>query len=150
MGDQVDLAWESFFILIAGEIGIILTAVTAFRTYFVSRHNNKGAKKSPESQNQQYSWSRYLFKLLLTPSLWRSTIKARSASGGGYEANEYGHLPSENLPQIPRAHMTGVRTFIDRRGRGTNNSHLMESKAIQEGEETWRLQKNNHDPVDQV
>lgn len=151
MGGQVDLVWESFFIIIAGEIGIILTAVTAFRAFFVSRHkgDHRGAKKWPEQRTQLHSRSEYLLKLLITPSLWRSKNRTQSASEG-YEASKYGHLPSGNLPDIPRAHMTGVRTFIDRRGRGKDTSHIMESQAIKEGEETWPLHKNNHNPVDEV
>ncbi|MCJ1349761.1 hypothetical protein MMC31_008002 [Peltigera leucophlebia] len=151
MGGLVDIEWEFFFIIIAGEIGVILTALTAFRTLFVSRHkgDNRGARKLPELRTQPHSRSGYLLKLLVTPSLWRSKMRAQSVSGG-YAANEYDHSPSGNLPDIPRAHVTGVRTFIDRCGRGTNTSHIMESQAIKEEKETWPLHKNNHNPVDQV
>ena len=157
MGGLVDLGWELFFVIIAGEIGIILTAMTAFRAFFVSRHkgDNRGVKKSelPESRSQLHSRSGYFLKLLVTPSLWRFRTRAQSASGG-YAANEFDrHLPSGNLPDIPRAHMTGVQTFIDRCGRGTttNTSHIMESQAIKEGpQETWPPHKNNHNPADQV
>lgn len=151
MGGRVDIGWELFFIIIAGEIGVILTAVSAFRAFFVSRHkgDNRGAKKLPESGTQLHSQSRYLLKLLVTLSLWRSKMRVQPASGG-YAANEYGHLPSGNPPDIPRAHMTDVQTFIDRCGRETNTSHIMESQAIKEGKETWPFHKNNHNPVDQV
>lgn len=151
MGGRVDIGWELFFIIIAGEIGVILTALTAFRAFFVSRHkgDNKEARKLPELRTQPHSRSGYFLKLFVTPSLWRSKMRAQSASGG-YAANEYSHLPSGNLPDIPRAHITGVPTFIDRCGRGTNSSHIMESQAITEGKETWPLQKNNHNPVEQV
>lgn len=108
-GGVVDLGWELFFIIIAGEIGIILSAMTAFRAFFVARHkgDNRGAKKSPESRRQLHSRSGYFLKILVTPSLWRFKRRAQSASGG-YAANDFGlHLPSGNLPDIPRAHMTG-------------------------------------------
>lgn len=142
MGGRVDLGWELFFVIIAGEIGVILTAMTAFRAFFVvSRHNNIGdkvnrgsKKKSPESRTrtrtQLHSRSGYVLKLLVTPSLWRFKMRAAQsgASERGYAANEVGlHLPpSGNLPHvIPRAHMTGVQTFIDRCGSGgTNTSHI--------------------------
>lgn len=150
-GGLVDLGWELFFIIIAGEIGVILAAVTAFRAFFVSRQkgDNREARELPEFRTQLHSRSGYLLKLLVTPSLWRSKMRAQSAYGG-YAANEHGHLPSGNLPEIPRAHMTGVQTVIDRCGGGTNTSHIMESQAIKEGKETWPLHKNNHNPVDQV
>lgn len=141
IGGRVDLGWESFFIIIAGEIGIILTAVTAFRAFFVSRQkgDNRGAKSLAEFRTQIYSQSAYPLKILVTPSLWRSKIRAHSSSGG-YESNECGHMPPGNLPDIiPRAHMTGIRTFIDPSGRETNTSHMMESQAIKEGKESWPL-----------
>lgn len=161
MGGLVDLGWELFFVIIAGEIGIILTAMTAFRAFFVSRHkgDNRGVKKLPEiiSRSQLHSRSGSFLKLLATPSLWRFKMRAQSASGaGGYAAKDFGGgrhlLPAGNLPGIPRAHMTGVQTFIDRCGRGTTNpSHIMESQARKEGpQEIWPPDKNNHNPVDQV
>lgn len=112
MGGRVDLGWELFFVIIAGEIGIILTGVTAFRAFFVSRRtgDNRGAKKLPEFRTQLHSRSGYFLKQLVTPSLWRFKMRAHSASGG-YAANEF-HLPSENLPDSSSAHMTGVQTFI--------------------------------------
>lgn len=153
MGGLVDLGWELFFVIIAGEIGIILTAGTAFRAFFVTRRkgDNREVRKLPKTRTQLHSRSGYFLRLLVTPSLWRFKMRAQSASGG-YAANEFGrHLPSENLPDIPRAVMTGARTFIDRCGRETNTSHSMESQAIKQGpQEIWPLHKNNHNPADQV
>lgn len=88
-GQSSHLGWEFFFIIIAAEIGVILTAVTAFCAFFVSRHKgeNRGARKLPELQTQLHCRSGYLLKLLVTPSLWRSKMRAQSASGG-HAANE--------------------------------------------------------------
>lgn len=148
---QVDQVWESYFIILAGEIGIILTAITAFRPFFVSRNkrDNNGAKRSAQYQTQWYSRNRYLLKLILTPSRWRSSSRSQSASKG-YEADECGHFPIGDLPDIPRANMTGVRTFIDRRGEGTDPSRTMESQENEESEETWPLDGKNHNPQSQV
>ena len=128
IGGRVDIRWKLFFIIIAGENGVILAALTAFRAFFVSRHkgDKRKAKKLPEPQTQMHSRSGYLLKLLVTPSLWQSKIRAQSASGK-YAASEHSHLPSGNLPEIPRAHLTGVQTLIDCCGRGTNTFYIMES-----------------------
>lgn len=148
---QVDQVWESYFIILGGEIGIILTAITAFRSFFVSRNkrDNNRAKRPPEYRTQWYSRNRYLLKLIFTPSRWRSSSRSQSAYKG-YEADECGHFPIENLPDIPRAHMTGVRTFIDRLGERTDPSRIMESQANKESEETWPLDEKNHNPQSQV
>ena len=148
---KVDQVWESYFIILAAEIGIILTAATAFRAFFVSRHkrDNNGAKQSPGDRTHWYSQNRYLLKRVFTSSRWRSKPRGQSTSGGN-EADEDGHFPMRNLPHIPRAHMTGVRTFIDGHGKGTNASRIMESQAIQEDEDTWPLHDKNQTPESQV
>lgn len=139
-GGKVDQVWESYFLILAAEVGIILTAVTAFRALFVSRHkrDNDGAKQPPGDSTQWYSQNKHLLKRVFNPSLWRSKSRVQSTSEG-YEANEDGHFPMRNLPDIPRAHMTGVRTFIDGRGNMTNPSRIMESQATQGDEDTWPL-----------
>lgn len=153
MDGKVDQVWESYFIILAAEIGIILTAVTAFRALFVSRHKreNNGARNPPGMQSHWYSPNTYLLKRVFTPKLWRSRSKFKSQStSGGYEADKDGHFPMENLPDIPRAHMTGVRTFINGRGKGMNASRIMESQGIQEEEDVWPLHGKDKSLTSQV
>jgi len=137
---QIDQVWESYWLILSAEIGIILTAVTAFRAFFVSRHkrNVNRAIESPGDRTHWYYQNKHLLKRLLKPSLWRFKEGAQTSSER-YEADEDGHFPMKNLPDIPRAHMTGVRTFIDGRGRGTDTSNIMRSQAIQEHDDTWPL-----------
>lgn len=149
---NVDQVWESYFIILAAEIGIILTAVTAFRAFFVSRHkrDNVGVKQSPRYRTHWYSQNRYLLKRVFNPRIWRSKTRALSTFEG-YEADEDDHFAMRNLPEIPRAHMTGAQTFIDCcGGQGKNASHIMESQAIQEGEDTRPLHEKDQTPVSQV
>ena len=146
LNDEVDQVWGSYFMIIAAEIGIILTAVTAFRALFVSRYKSekkgKGAKGSSGQRAHWYSQNTNLLRLVFTLSLWRSKSRGQSTSEG-YEADKNGHFPMGNLPDIPRAHMTGVRTVIDGRGKGTDASRIMESQAIQEDDDTWPLHETN-------
>ncbi|MCJ1346907.1 hypothetical protein MMC31_005127, partial [Peltigera leucophlebia] len=146
---NVDQVWESYFIILAAEIGIILTAVTAFRAFFVSRRkrDNNGGNQSPRYRTHWYSQKKYLLERVFNPRLWRSKTRALSTS----EGYDDGHFLMRNLPEIPRAHMTGVQTFIDCcDGKETHVSHIMESSAIQEGEDTWPLYENDQNPISQV
>lgn len=146
-GGKVDQVWESYFLILAAEVGIILTAVTAFRAFFVSRHkrDNDGAKQPLGDSTQWYSQNKHLLKRVFN----RSKSRVQSTSEG-YEANEDGHFPMRNLPDFPRAHMTGVRTFINGRGNMTNPSRIMESQAIQGDEDTWPLHETGQTPKIQV
>ena len=146
-----DQVWESYFIILAAEIGIILTAATAFRAFFVSRRTiiDNGVEPSPGHRTHEYSENRYLLKRVFTPKLWRSKAKSQETSGRR-EADEDGHFPMGKLPHISRPHMTGVRTFIDGRDRGSNASRIMASQAVQEDEDTWPLHNKNGTPEGQV
>lgn len=98
---EIDQVWESFFIILAAEIGIILTSVSAFRTFFVARQrrNNEKANPSPGDHTHWYSQDSRLLKRILTLTLWRSKSKGQSTSGG-YEADQDGQFPMEDLPDI--------------------------------------------------
>ncbi len=150
---KVDQVWESYFIFIAAEIGIILTAVTAFRALFVSRYKRdnkvKEAQGSSGKRAHWYSLNTNLLKRVFTLSLRRSKSRGQPTSEG-YEVDKDGHFPMGNLPDIPRAHMTGVRTFIDGRGKGMDASRIMESQAIQEDDDTWPLHETNKNLEGQV
>ena len=125
----VDGVWQSYFQIVAAEIGIILASVSTYRTLFVSHQRGKiiKAKKSIEDQEHFYSSSRGFMKRVFTPSPWRSKARRQSTFNED-KRNQYGHAVMGDLPEIPRAHMTGVRTFIHGRAAGSDASDMMESR----------------------
>ena len=146
--DQIDQTWESYWLILSAEIGIILTSITAFRAFFVSRNRDR-AIQSPGKRMQWYYENKLFLKRTFNPSLWRSKSRHQSSSEG-YEAFDDGNVALKNLQEIPRAHMTGVQTFIDKQGKTMNNSTIMQSQAIQEHDDTWPLSKREPESEIQV
>lgn len=91
----IDIVWEAFWVQQECSIAVIMMSVSAFRSFFVphaSRNN------SPDPAKPSSFWRKKL--LLLKPSL-----SAKDNLDGDNE-----------LPQIPRATLTGMRSAI--RGAG--------------------------------
>lgn len=63
-------------------------------------------------QSKRKGQNRSLLKRVFSPSLWRSESGNQTTSGG-HKAAQDDHFCKRSLPAIPRAHITGVRTFID-------------------------------------
>lgn len=148
---KVDQVWESYWLILSAEVGIILTAITAFRAFFVSRNNrnNNRVVQSPGGRIHWYYHNKPLLKRIFTPVVWRSKSRKQSSSEG-FEACEDGHFPMEDLPNIPRAHMTGIRTFIDGRGKVMNASHIMQSRVVEEDDDTLPLHMQHQRNGNQV
>ncbi|KAL8705407.1 MAG: hypothetical protein Q9201_001479 [Fulgogasparrea decipioides] len=149
--DQLDLVWESYFLIVAAEVGIILASVSTYRAFFVSwrRGDANRAKRAPGSQRHRYSPTRRVIKRFFTSSPWRSKTREQSSPEDARIFEEE-KCVIESLPPIPSAHLTGVRTFIDGRGQWTNNSHIMESQTIEEIEHDWPLRREDYNAVDNV
>ena len=136
----IDHIWETYWILVAGAVGIILTAITAFRSFFVARQNRREQPRSP-------SWYRRSKERLK----WKFGSKEASGTDSGWTGDtdetkvDPIHPPPKVswLPQIPKPTMTGIRTFINghRSMRSVMGSNIMRShvdeeddwKAIEEG-----------------
>ena len=136
---QLDSLWEDYWNLLSSEVGIIMTAATAFRTLFISRSNggnnrNQGVRSPGTFTRIPFSWSQWLTEnkryLQQTFNLraWRSRKSSDPSNGptSGSTDEESGNL---ELPVIPRAHMTGIRTFI--RGQGRKSAMLHASQIMQ-------------------
>ncbi|USP76826.1 uncharacterized protein yc1106_04100 [Curvularia clavata] len=102
--DIVDTIWEIFWTLTSGEVGVFLAAATAFRSFFVSR---KQSRYTANQQAQRFfsasfaaRHNRKKRKNTLDETL--NTKKEKSLLG---------------LPNVPRAQMAGLQTFIDVQGR---------------------------------
>jgi len=53
IGDKVDGVWESYWLILSAEVGIIMTAVTAFCTFFVACSKHQRGQ-SPGEQTHWY------------------------------------------------------------------------------------------------
>lgn len=151
VGGQIDQVWETYFLTVASQVGIILASVSTFRAFSVSRHQTdvKRAKGSSENQGHWYSLNRRLLKRVSTPSLWRLKAKGQSTPKEiGKDA--YGQVAMRSLPEIPRAQMTGVRTFINGCREWTDSSNIMESLTVQDDDDDWPLRRQDHNPEDKV
>ena len=141
-GSGVDSGWEVYWLITAGECGIILTTGTAFRTFFVSRNQNQFAAGSPNGNNKLSTKTRNLLRLLVTPKRW-TTRRSKSTTNSSDYVDMDG-MPLDQmgkLPDIEGGTITGIRTFIDARGRTRNGSRLgasqiMKSRVTEE-QEDW-------------
>lgn len=107
---SLDSAWQTYWQFITANLALTMTAATAFRTFFVSRHHAKpdGKLKSHESW---FTGRWRLLKLVLSPWSWSSK------SGGMKMPDNPDDRTLEELPYIEeRATMTGMRTFINNQG----------------------------------
>lgn len=107
----------------------MMTAATAFRTFFISGVGNR-EPLLPESREPWYAKGKRLLRYTFTPRSWRSKSSTRETR------NEDNWDRRFDLPlQAPRATMTGIRTFIHGQGKTkTGDSHIMHS-MVEEGYE---------------
>ena len=138
--NHIDIVWESYFIIVAAEVGIILTAVSAFRALYLSRQKRDVYRNqhTPQSDTPWYSPSRYLIKRIFTLSFFRSKSRG-SETSAAFEADSNGKFPMPDLPGIPRAHMTGVRTLIGGVGEDARASRIMERRVLRDDDDDWPL-----------
>ncbi|KAF2190001.1 hypothetical protein K469DRAFT_722941 [Zopfia rhizophila CBS 207.26] len=93
----VDIIWEVYWLILAAEVGLIMAAAIAFRIFFVAWNNRK---TSPPEQVQRF---------------FRESFANRFRRGWRSQSEDTEEL-GNHLPAIPRAQMTGMRTFIDAQG----------------------------------
>jgi hypothetical protein len=100
---KVDTIWEIYWTLISAEVGVFMAAATAFRSFFVSRNNSKGY--TPRQQAQRFFSASFVARFTKKKqSTLDDSLDTQKGSGFG-------------LPSVPRAQMTGLRTFIDEQGK---------------------------------
>ena len=125
--DKVDNVWEVYWQSLAAETGLILTAMTAFRTLFVS---SRAAGNKPPFWHDLKS----TIRKALNPWSWLGRSSTGPSHVSGAESAD-----SIKLPSIPGGTLTGVRTFIRGRGR---SSFLEAAEGQEENvplkEEPWQ------------
>ncbi len=101
----IDIVWEIYWQFIEGCVAIIVVCVAAFRSFFIQhRSRNQSPPRSPWYQGVKTFWSN------------KASV---TSSGEGYE-----------LPTVPGASLTGMRTYIEGSGReyprGSNSAQEQE------------------------
>lgn len=123
-----DVVWEVYWLFISAVIGLILATVTTFRVLFVSQTSSK---KQQDAQ-QEYYKGRNMLRALL----YRSR-----ASGHELETSDNEHgCQMAVLPAVPRATITGIRTFIDSGAIGTSGESRIMNNEFHEGAEGHGLE----------
>lgn len=107
----IDVTWEIFWQLVEACIAVIMVSLTAFRSLFVAHgaaaQNLQKRRPNSERRNR-----------LDSMRFWKKRVSDDSEEMGG-------------LPEIPRAIMTGLRTFI--RGERTEGN-VMRSERSEDDE----------------
>ncbi|KAL8877830.1 MAG: hypothetical protein Q9198_004230 [Flavoplaca austrocitrina] len=139
---QIDIIWESYFLIVAAEVGVILASISTYRALFVA-HRKATIKKAKYSGPGSSPNRQQLVRRLLDFSPWRSRAGGQSTPGSGTAS----HFDTGALPSIPRAQMTGVWTLIYGQGQRMDASNIMESQMIQDddGDGDGALSRVYHD-----
>ena len=113
-----------------------MTAATAFRTFYVSRAQER-RPIPPSSNHTWYTRSKKLLRSAFSPRSWRLKPSAKSSSCGD-TGKATGAFQLE--PEVPHRTMTGIRTFISGQGKTKSRpSQVIGSVADEEYEDSWPL-----------
>ena len=112
---SIDVIWEIYWAYVEASVAIIMASLTAFRSFFITRGNRFQGRRPKARSMTGLS----LLRKLLSGRSWRRPW-TKSSSSGPSDAEPVGY-EIDSLPEIPRPHMTGIRTFI--RGAGVTRSN---------------------------
>lgn len=122
-GGGIDATWETYWQYLSAEVGLLLSTAAAFRSFFVTR-----ARRRAKNGSRPIWYSNLLERLRSAlRSIRKSSQEVRKQLNSSHETNELG-VELQELPQIPRPTMTGIRTLILATGRrGWTRSNIMDS-----------------------
>ena len=123
--------WQYIWLYLEACIATIMASITAFRTLFVQRSSADKKQKAAAAAAAAVSppspyYSNMREWLLRKIGRWKSL-------GGGWEEMSSGQEKGagsgedKDLPQVPSATMTGLRTFIYRNGRTVDEESVVRS-----------------------
>jgi hypothetical protein len=104
---KLDYLWETYFIVVAAEIGLTLVAITAFRALYVAK-----VKTRSHDTITSFGWydkGRSTFRKIL------NSITRKTASSNTKEHSEMEDMKRTAFIKgsIPHATMTGVRSYME-------------------------------------
>ncbi|KAL8769106.1 MAG: hypothetical protein Q9194_005537 [Teloschistes cf. exilis] len=146
-----DKAWQTYFLIVSAEIGVMLASISTYRAFYVSRRrtDDNRAGKSRGHQKYRFLPNRRTIKLFFASSPRPSTPREGSSAEDKWQDESERH-PVGSLPQIPSAHLTGMRTFIEGHGQWIDSSRVMGSQGIEEVDDDWPLRRKDHNAMEKV
>ncbi|KAK4168393.1 hypothetical protein QBC43DRAFT_310179 [Cladorrhinum sp. PSN259] len=113
-----DSVWETFFIIMAAEIGLSLVAVTAFRELYVSKTRHR--RQADDGDNiRSFGWYGAKSKSVFRPWAAKGTVTTSSSASNrtdGFENMEMGNGQFIGY-EVSGGTMTGLQTFVEANGR---------------------------------
>ena len=130
---KVDSTWEIYWQFMAAALGLTMTAVTAFRSLFVSRQVAR-VQGSPRGIWRIYEKSKEAMRRIFSLRSWLSKSTKDSTI---LRASEEGDI---ELGSIERGTITGLRSFIAGYNKKKPNvSRVLQSTAMGEEDDTSPL-----------
>lgn len=127
---SIDSIWETYWQFIAANLALIMTAATAFRTFFIAKSKDRGAQVPKSGYSSWYIKGRRLLRSALIPRSWQSRRSKDQYSSGDIS---HADVPVVFAARIPHGTMTGIRTFIHSAGRKkSEKSQVMHSMVEEE------------------
>lgn len=116
----VDVVWGTYWQFISVEIGLIMTAMTALHSLFVTR-------RSRETSGSTWYTKAKAICIHMLPRRSRFTGPDPQAVSGVKDG-------LNNPPTVPGATLTGIHTYIKRCGKPPASSQIMQSNLSNKGE----------------
>ncbi|KAI9705086.1 MAG: hypothetical protein M1836_006869 [Candelina mexicana] len=131
---SIDSVWETYWQFIAADIAVTMTAATAFRAFFVKRGGDdrlhaQGVQDDVASETW-YGKSWRLLRSIFSTRSWQSRRSEDYPRNPRERRDKWDDSPFKLREQIPRATMTGIRTFIGKQA--TTPSQMMRSVGHEE------------------
>lgn len=142
---SMDFVWATYWQFIAAEIALTMTAATAFRALFVSRsaveHRHAPGVQDHSSKESLYGRSQRLLRSVFSTRFWDFLRSRGPPQRLGDGNSDWNGAPVELRQHIPRATLTGMRTFIrgHSNSRMNGESQIMQSVGHEEFEDGWPL-----------
>lgn len=95
----IDVIWVFYWSLVSAEVAIFMAAAVSFRTFFIAHRRKTRSDLTPQEQARKF------FK----ESLLRRAYRKESDPLDSLDQDPF------TLPAIPKAYMTGMRTYMDSR-----------------------------------
>jgi hypothetical protein len=135
-GSAFDYAWVLYWQIISAEVGLLMTSATAFRAG--NSISPSGGGRDSQSNLNGKTWTSKTKQLLyrLSTQKMRQSMHTSAPTIGVQE----GDSELKQLPPVHHGTITGVRTFINSRGRtSTGASRVMESRVSEEGDDSFPM-----------
>jgi len=109
---SIDSVWGTYWQFIAADIALTMTAVTAFRAFFVSRGAEDRCRlqgvQDCGSKDTLYSKGQRFIRSVFSTRLWYSWRSKDSPRRRDDRSSSWDNAPLELRQQIPRATLTGM------------------------------------------